>query len=412
VKNRRKFDLKRSRGIIARFKEEKLLNRFIPIDKSSAIRAFLFSLMTEKEVFIVSSGELPLDAVSALESLKLFGKKVSKDGDLFRISGKSEKPCMAIDCGNSATVMHILMGIRNYLGFDFELIGDESLMSRSHRDFYDAQKLYGGGFVETALTKESAQLKSFHLISMLKSGGKLSFKYRTRRNTEELLRKMGAKLLERGNTITVFPADSLDGFSVTLKKDPSSALIAVCTALIFQKSFEFSDIYLDGTRILPFTLLQNAGFNINLSEENGSFTVSGTPELTGEGENIEIGKEQVPAVIDEIPFLALMAACAGRHFSVKNAGWLRNKESDRIKESVKRLSLLFETEESEYGFEVGARKKTCSPLLFPHSSDHRMEMLSCLMSEYCGQTFESNGSYKISFPLFYEMTEFLRKDGK
>ena len=389
-----------------------MLNRFIPIDKSSAIRAFLFSLLTEKEVFIVSSGELPLDAESALYSLELFGKKVDKEGGVFRISGKAGKPCRAVDCGNSATVMHILMGIRNYLGFGFELAGDESLMSRSHRDFYDAQKLYGGGFVETALTKESAQLKSFHLISMLKSGGKLRFKYRTRRNTEELLQKMGAGISESGNTITVFPAESLDGFSVNLKKDPSLALIAVCAALIFQKSFEISDIYLDETRILPFTLLKNAGFGINLSEEGDSFAVSGTPELPGEGGNIEICGEQVPAVIDEIPFLAFMAACAGRHFSVKNAVWLRNKESDRIKESVKRLSLLFETEESEDGFSVGARKKSCGAPVFPHSSDHRMEMLSCLMSEYCGSTFELNGSYKISFPLFYEMTEFLRKDGK
>ena len=389
-----------------------MLNRFIPIDKSSAIRAFLFSLLTEKEVVITADGELPVDAVSALKSLELFGKTVIQNGNLFKISGKIEKPDRVVNCGNSATVMHILMGFRVYSGLDFELTGDESLMSRSHDDFYEAAELYGRGFVETALAKESAQLKSFHLISMLKSGGKLHFKYRTRRNTEDLLLKMGAELIESGNTATVFPADSLNGFSVNLKKDPSSAFIAACAAFVFKKSFMISDVYLDETRILPFVMLQKAGFGINLSEEKDSFTVSGTPELYGTCENIEIRGAQVPAVIDEIPFLAFMAACAGRRFSVKNAEWLRNKESDRIKESVKRLSPLFEVEEFGDGFAVGGRKKSSGGTVFPHSFDHRMEMLSFLMSEYCGKPFELNGSYRISFPLFYEMTDVLRKDGR
>ena len=389
-----------------------MLNDFIPIDKSSAIRAFLFSLLTENEVEITADGELPLDAVSALESLEFFGKKVVKNGNLFKISGKTRKPDKALFCGNSATVMHILMGLGVYLGFDLELTGDESLMSRNHGDFYDARKLYGGGFVETALTKESAQLKSFHLISMLKSGGKLHFKYKTRRNTEDFLLKMGAELVENENMITVFPADSLNGFSVSLKKDPSAAFIAACASLICEKSFEISDIYLDETRIVPFILLQNGGYNINLSEEKDSFSVAGNPRLSDTGRNIEVSENQVSKIIDEIPFIAFMTARIGKSFSVKGAEWLRNKESDRIKESVKRLSLLFETAEYKDGFAVCSDMKNTLKTEPPHSYDHRMEMLSALISIDNGIDFKMNDSYKISFPLFCEMIEFLRKNGR
>lgn len=389
-----------------------MLNRFIPIDKSSAIRAFLFSLMTGENVEVICRGKLPEDVETALNCLKLFGKNVENSGSSFKISGNVSQPCTAVDCGNSATVMHVLMGISQYLGFGLQLTGDESLMSRSHDDFYKAAELYDGNFVETALTKESAQLKSFHLISMLRAGGKLHFKSATRRNTEDILLKMGANLIENRDSVEIFPAKKLHGYSVEVKKDPSAAFIAACTSLVYKKSFVISNIYLDESRMQPFILLKNAGFDAGFRVENGSFTVSGTPELCGTGRDIEIDEIQVPAVIDEIPFLAFMAASAGRNFTVKNAEWLRNKESDRIKESVRRLSVLFETEEFEDGFAVYGMKKNPEKPLFPHSSDHRMEMLSFLMSKYCGINFKMNDSYRISFPLFYELAEFLEKDGR
>ena len=389
-----------------------MLDKFIPVDKSSAIRAFLFSLMTDESVEVICRGELPDDVRTAIKCLGSFGKTVAENGGSFRISGGVVQPAAAIDCGNSATVMHILAGISLRLGFDLKLTGDKSLMSRSHSDFYEAAELYRGNFVETALARESAQLKSFHLIAMLCAGGKLHFKAATRRNTEELLLKMGAKLIENRDSVEVFPAEKLHGYSVEVKKDPSAAFIAACAALIFGKPFEIHDVYADDSRMVPFVLLEKAGFDVKFRAENGAFTVCGTPGSGEKGCDTAIDGTLVPAVIDEIPFLAFMTASAGRKFSVRNAEWLRNKESDRIKESVKRLSLLFETEEFDDGFALCGMKKSCVKVVFPHSLDHRMEMLSFLMSKYCGAPFEMNDSYKISFPLFYELAGFLEENGR
>ena len=388
-----------------------LLEYFIPVDKSSAIRAFLFSLLTNEKVEIFcGEDELPRDVLSAFNCLILFGKAVENKNGKITVSGTVKAPEKPVDCGNSATMMHILMGIRQHYGWNFGLTGDESLMSRDHGDFEDAAKLYGGGFVETALAKESAQLKSFHLLAMLKSGGKLHVKAKTRRNTEELLLEMGAELSENENSIEVFPAKNLHGYSVTLQKDPSSAFIAACTALINGKSFEISNIYPEKLRMEPFKFLAEAGYSIEIKYEENSCTVSGNPEVCKKSEYIEITGEKVAAVIDEIPFVAFMAARSGHGFCVKNAKWLRNKESDRISESVKRLSLLFETTEFDDGFSISGSKKHSLKGEIPHSSDHRMEMLSFLIGKECGAGFKMNDSYKISFPLFYELTEYLKND--
>ncbi|MBR6422945.1 hypothetical protein IKS86_09575 [bacterium] len=386
-----------------------LLNEFIPVDKSSAIRAFLFSLFTDDDVEVICGSVLPEDVISAINCLNLFGKIVEQNGVSFKISSKAKKPVKAIDCGNSATMMHILMGISVYLGDDFELTGDKSLMSRNHSDFSEAAKLYHGNFVETTLTKESAQLKSFHLISMLKNGGKLHFKSRTRRNTEDLLTKMGAKIVENQNCIEVFSLETLHGYSVEIKLDPSSAFITACAAFVFGRSFEISNIYHDDSRMTPFLLLQNAGFDIKIEEDADSFKVSGTP-LCKEMHDINVSKDQVAEIIDEIPFIAFIVARIGKTFTVKNASWLRNKESDRISESVKRFSLTFETEEFTDGFSVSGAAGHALKGDIPHSFDHRMEMLSSLIALDNGVDFKMNASYKISFPKFYELFKYLKND--
>ena len=386
-----------------------LLDEFIPVDKSSAIRAFLFSLLTDDDVEVNCGSVLPEDVLSALNCLNLFGKVVEQKSEIFKISGKTKKPLQSIDCGNSATMMHILMGISVCLGMDLKLSGDRSLMSRDHSDFSEAAKLYHGDFVDTALAKESAQLKSFHLISMLKNGGKLHFKSRTRRNTEDILAKMGVKIVENKNCIEVSPVESLNGYSIEIKLDPSAAFITACAAFVFGRSFEISNIYKDDSRMTPFLLLQNTGFEIKIEKDYDSFKVSGDP-TNKEVRNINVDKDQVAEIIDEIPFIAFMVARIGKTFTVRNASWLRNKESDRIRESVKRFSLIFETEEFADGFRVSGASRHALKGEAPHTFDHRMEMLSSLIALDNGIDFKMNDSYKISFPKFYELFKYLKNE--
>ena len=220
---------------------------------------------------------------------------------------------------------------------------------------------------------------------------------------------MGAKIVENKNCIEVLPVEHLHGYSVEIKLDPSSAFVAACAAFVFGKSFEISNIYKDDSRMTPFLLLKNAGFEIKIEEEGDSFKVSGNP-VCKEVHDISVEKDQASEIIDEIPFIAFMVARAGGTFSVRGASWLRNKESDRISESVKRFSLTHETEEFDDGFSVSGAAGHALKGDIPHSFDHRMEMLSSLIALDNGVDFKMNASYKISFPKFYELFKYLKND--
>ena len=159
----------------------------------------------------------------------------------------------------------------------------------------------------------------------------------------------------------------------------------------------------------PFLLLQNAGFEINIEEDGDSFKISGDP-TNKEVHDINVKEDQVAEIIDEIPFIAFMVARAGGAFTVRNASWLRNKESDRISESVQRFSLTHETEEFDDGFSVSGAAGHALKGEIPHSFDHRMEMLSSLIAQDSGCYFKMNDSYKISFPKFYELFKYLKNE--
>ena len=386
------------------------LSRFIPVDKSSAIRAFAFSLLTGSDVVIRLDGRLPDDVLSACNSLKLFGKSVEEADGCFTIRGRSSKPELPVDCGNSATLFHLLAAISLHYGWDLELTGDSSLMSRDHSDFYEAAKLYKGSFVETSLARESAQLKSFHLIAMLGHGGILHFKRGTRRNTEELLKIMGVEIEEKDNLLKVLPVSELKGYEVRLSGDPSAAFIAACAAFVRKVPFCIKGLYGESLRLRPFIILEELGYDLKISKnDDGSVSVSGAPGECKKVQTLKLGADDVPEIIDEIPFIAFMAARNGIRFSLHGALWLRNKESDRISETLRRLKPFFKTLEYDDGFEV-FEKISNEYTALPHSCDHRMEMLSKLVALDFNGVFEANGSCAVSFPEFNGLIMELEKN--
>ncbi|HSW61072.1 MAG TPA: hypothetical protein VLJ60_09745 [bacterium] len=382
------------------------LSNFIPPDKSSLIRGYLFSLLTCEPVSVYYSDDLPNDIRTAFKCLEKFGKTVTVSGSTAYISGVSTAPSELIDCENSATVMHILMGIAKYSEWDLKLTGDKSLMSRDHSEFTKAGELYGACFVDTALSKESAQLKSFHLIAMLKSGGRLCFKSETRRNTEELLKKMGVELFEGKNCIEIKPVKKLKGYELNMKLDPSSVFIASCAAVICKKPFVISGIYPEKLRMEPFQYLKKAGYLISIALKEDGYEIEWSCKKTEESAEIVVSDNEVSKIIDEIPFIAYMSARSGCSFELKNGEWLRNKETDRINETVKRMNMFFETVETVDGFTV-KNKKSTGTVKFPRSDDHRMEMLSKLIAVDKNIPFTVNDCYNVSFPGFLRMIEAL-----
>ena len=102
-------------------------------DKSISHRALLFaslSIGASKVSNLLESDDV-LNMVRALKSL---GVKITKNKNTWTIQGVGltgfEEPPKAIDCGNSGTLVRILMGALSSNNISVTLIGDESLTKR------------------------------------------------------------------------------------------------------------------------------------------------------------------------------------------------------------------------------------------------------------------------------------------
>jgi 3-phosphoshikimate 1-carboxyvinyltransferase len=130
---------------------------------------------------------------------------------------------------------------------------------------------------------------------------------------------------------------------------------------------------------------------------------------SSELKGVEIGPEEVPSVIDEVPILTLAASQAEGRTVITGAGELRHKESDRLGNVVQQLGRLGAgVAETGDGLIIdgptqlkGAEVHSCG--------DHRMAMtlaIAGLLAE--GETLIGNtDSVAVSFPEFFRTLETL-----
>ena len=116
--------------------------------------------------------------------------------------------------------------------------------------------------------------------------------------------------------------------------------------------------------------------------------------------------EDIPRLIDELPVIAVLASQADGETVVKNAGDLRNKESDRIKYLVLELSKLgISIQEQEDGFTVQGGGKPAGGCELESHHDHRLAMSLYIAGLISKEEIAINGFEwtKISFPEFEKL---------
>jgi 3-phosphoshikimate 1-carboxyvinyltransferase len=122
---------------------------------------------------------------------------------------------------------------------------------------------------------------------------------------------------------------------------------------------------------------------------------------------IELTAKDVPAMIDELPLIALCCAFADGESRITGAKELRVKESDRIKTTAELIKNIGgDVEELPDGFIIRGKKKllggNCDSYL-----DHRIAMTAAvgmIASENGGEISRSE-CVNISFPNFFEMLD-------
>ena len=186
----------------------------------------------------------------------------------------------------------------------------------------------------------SAQVKSAVLLAGLLASGETSVieSEKTRDHTEKMLAYFGAGVSsepagEGGVRISVEGRQAFKGKPVAVPGDPSSAAFLAAAAILCPGSdLLIRNVLINPTRAGFYETLNEMGADIafeNERELNGEQVAdirAKTSQLTG----VEVPAERAPAMIDEYPMLAALAAFARGETLMEGLAELRVKESDRL----------------------------------------------------------------------------------
>lgn len=381
------------------------------------------------------------DCASTLACLAALGVEISRqtaaDGTPdVRIQGRGRAglaaPTQTLDCGNSGSTMRMLAGVVAAHPFVSTLAGDRSLSRRPMRRVMAPLTLMGarveaadgdrppltitGGHLQgIAFTPEvpSAQVKSAVLLAGLHAEGVTSVTETasTRDHTERALTAFGGASAVEGLTVSVAGGQQLVGRTLTVPGDFSSAAFwLVAAAALPGSRVEIEAVGLNPTRSALLGVLRRFGARVHVetaADENGE--PRGTVLVEGDrAEAIVITPEEVPGLIDELPAIAALAAHGGE-VTVRGAGELRVKESDRISALVAGFRALgIDADERDDGFVIRGRSgERPKGGVADARGDHRMAMafaIAALAAEG-PSTIDGAEAVDISYPGFFETLE-------
>jgi 3-phosphoshikimate 1-carboxyvinyltransferase len=228
----------------------------------------------------------------------------------------------------------------------------------------------------------SAQVKTALLLAGLQADGTTEVvePAASRDHTERMLAALGAPLTRLDERAVRVTAGAPSPFEFMVPGDPSSAAFWVVAATVTPGSeLVVEGVALNPSRIAFVDVLVRMGAAIEivrtgeqLGEPVGELRVSSAPLHATTVEGAEI-----PGVIDEIPVLAVAAACAEGVTEFRDAAELGVKESDRIAtvaELLTRLGIGVETGDDR----LVVRGGRLQPGEVDSHGDHRIAMASAV----------------------------------
>ncbi len=379
----------------------------VPGDKSISHRAVILGALAEGETRI--SGFLAAeDCLHTARALAAMGVEIDGVGEPEMVVhgvGLRElrDPGAVLDLGNSGTGMRLLMGVLAGQDFAATLTGDESLRRRPMDRV--AAPLEEMGIQVTGQGKgctppvtvhggkpqpityhtpmASAQVKSAILLAGLYAQGTTVViePGPSRDHTERMLRAFGAEVNVDGLRVSITGPPRLRGQEIAVPGDISSAAFLLVAGLLVPESrVTVREVLLNPTRAALLDILERMGADIQIAnrrevggEERGDVTVR-TSELTA----TEVGGDEIPKMLDEVPILALAATQAKGQTVIRDAAELRVKESDRLATTAEMLRAFgAQIEELPDGLVIEGPVHLNSAKVNSHG-DHRIAMMAAI----------------------------------
>jgi 3-phosphoshikimate 1-carboxyvinyltransferase len=349
----------------------------LPGDKSISHRALMLATIAAGDSRITGAGD-GADIRSTAGICAALGARVDRvDGaggnaDYLVVSPGVDgllPPVADLDCGNSGTSLRLFAGILAGLPFTSVLNGDASLRRRPVARIIEPLRSMGAVLharsndslppltvvgrtplraVDVTTPVPSAQVKSAILLAGLRADGWTTVheSVATRDHTERMLRARGVDVRSKptggGTAVSLEGGSTVEAVSERVPGDVSAAAFWLVAGSIHPDAeLTLRDVGVNPTRRAVIDILRTMGAMIEERPVSVGPVATSDHEAIGEPmadlvvrsselRGVELGPADVAAAIDEIPILCLAAALAAGTTTIRGAGELRHKESDRI----------------------------------------------------------------------------------
>ena len=414
----------------------------VPGDKSISHRAVMLGSIAcgNTEITDFLSGA---DCLSTVDCFRRLGVQIDISAEQGRVTvhGKGMRALspssdpVSLYTGNSGTTTRIISGILAPQSFTTIISGDASISSRPMRRIIDPLTQMGASIVSEkgngcaplriegrslhGITYRSpvasAQVKSSILCAGLYAEGitEVIEPSLSRDHTERMLNAFGARVDSFEGTggwhARTKQCGELYGRRISVPGDISSAAYFIAAATLIPGSeILIRNVGINPTRagLIDAALRMGASITMlnirNDAEPSADLLVRHAP-LHG----ITIGGSLIPALIDEIPVLAVLAAAAEGTTCIRDAGELRVKETDRITTISENLSAMGGTVFPQSDGLViegsGSENHSLKGALIRTGGDHRIAMafsVAALAAD--GATvIDNDHCVDVSYPGFY-----------
>jgi len=278
-------------------------------------------------------------------------------------------------------------------------------------------RVRGGGLkgIEYSIPVASAQVKSCILLATLFAEGKTTLieTMPTRDHTERLLQTLGVPVVAKGLHVQMegFGAEGpkLKPRSWYISGDFSSAAYAiVAVAGRPGMSVTVRNVGLNPKRTALLDVLERMGAGIDVTVRSGESEIEPFGDIRVSGAELkatEVGGDEIPRLIDELPLVAVAGALAHGKTVIRDAKELRVKESDRIATMATNLRALgVQVTELEDGMEIQGPASLETASAVRSYGDHRIAMAMTVLALY-GKTpvcINNIACIDTSYPAFWD----------
>ncbi len=335
----------------------------VPGDKSISHRSIMLGSIALGTTEITNFLE-GADCLSTISCFRKMGVKIEQKSNTVLVKGRGMRgltaPETILNTGNSGTTTRLISGILAGQHFTSILSGDASLNSRPMDRIITPLREMGAdiasidrnncaplkikpGFLKGISYYSpvaSAQVKSAVLLAGLYAEGstRVTEPALSRNHTELMLTSFGASvtsfsLTDGSSAAEISSCSELYGQQICVPGDISSAVYFIAAGVLVPGSeLLIKNVGINTTRSGFLKVCDTMGADITLMNKS---VTGGEPRAdilvrTSRLKGTSIGGELIPTLIDELPMLAVMAACAEGTTVIKDAAELKVKETNRI----------------------------------------------------------------------------------